>query len=409
MGVPVAGIEQVTDISRKALPVGILFSLHGPYNKISNELFKGAMLAVNQINQTDEYSFRLEPIVRDPGGNLDAYREACVELLRRQGVTHVVGCYTSSSRKEVIPVVEKYDGLLWYPSHYEGYESSPNVIYTGASPNQYLVPLISHMMAEYGNRIYCVGSNYIWSWENNRTVRQLGTPIGGEILAERYVNIGSTDVSRLVQDILEARPSFVFNSLIGSSSYEFNRCFDSAMSGSDLPRIPVCSATISEPELCATGVKQAAEIITSRVYFQSIPCVSNEYFVKEYKSRYGEESVTSEDAESAYIAVMLLAASLERAGNEEIDDVKSALHELSLNAPQGLVKIDPSNNHCYLTPCIGRSNDKGQFEILWSAGSPMKPDPYMLSSDIASFRSTYNKDVLLGESGGTETPDSDER
>lgn len=387
--------------------MGILFSLHGPYKKISNELFKGAMLAVHEVNQSKEYSFRIEPIVRDPGGNLDGYREACVELLRRQKVTHVVGCYTSSSRKEVIPVVEKYDGLLWYPSHYEGYESSPNVIYTGASPNQYLVPLISHMLAEYGNRIYCVGSNYIWSWENNRTVRQLGIPMGAELLAERYVNIGSTDISHLVQEILKERPSFVFNSLIGSSSYEFTRCFDLAMSDSGLPRIPVCSATISEPELLATGVAQGANIITSRVYFQSISSESNDSFVEKYKSRFGEDSVTSEDAESAYIAVMLLAASLERADSDEIGDAKSALHELSLNAPQGIVKIDPSNNHCYLTPCIGRSDDRGQFEILWSAGSPMKPDPYMLNSDVASFRSTYNKDVSLGESVSTGNPNTD--
>lgn len=395
------------DTSRKTLPVGILFSLHGSYKKISNELFKGAMLAVHEINQSDAYSFRIEPIVRDPGGNLDAYREASVELLRRQEVTHVVGCYTSSSRKEVIPVMEKYDGLLWYPSHYEGYESSPNVIYTGASPNQYLVPLISHMMAEYGKRIYCVGSNYIWSWENNRTVRQLSIPMGGEILAERYLNIGSADVSHLVQGILEDRPSFVFNSLIGSSGYEFNRRFDSAMAESGLPRIPVCSATISEPELLATGVEQAASIITARVYFQSIASDSNRAFVDQYKSRYGEDSVTSEDAESAYIAVMLLAASVERAGGDEIGDVKSALHELSFNAPQGLVRIDPGNNHCYLTPCIGRSDDKGQFEILWSAGSPMKPDPYMLSSDVASFRSIYNRDGLLGESDSADTPEHD--
>ncbi len=382
----------MTTASKEIVLVGFLFSLHGPYKNISNELFKGAMLAVHEINRSEDYSFRIEPVVRDPGGNLECYRTAGEDLLRLQGVKHVVGCYTSSSRKEVIPVFEKYDGLLWYPSHYEGYESCANVIYTGASPNQYLVPLMSHMLAEYGRRIYCVGSNYIWSWENNRTVRELATPIGAEVLCERYVNVGGMDVSHLIDEIMRLRPSFVFNSLIGTSSHEFIRQFATANAGSAAPPVPICSATISEPELLATGCAVASDIITSSVYFQSIDSVSNNIFVRSYKARYGENSVTSEDSESAYIAVMLLAKAIECAGTSEMGGVKKALHQLTFDAPQGAVKIDPASNHCFLTPCIGRSRADGQFDVIWSAGTPMKPDPYMLISDIASFRSMYGVD-----------------
>ena len=93
-------------------------------------------------------------------------------MLAEQGLVHVVGCYTSSSRKEVLPLFEKHDGLLWYPSHYEGFESSDNVVYTGAAPNQHIVPLAEHLLRHYGTSAYCLGSNYIWAWENNKIMRE---------------------------------------------------------------------------------------------------------------------------------------------------------------------------------------------------------------------------------------------
>jgi ABC-type branched-subunit amino acid transport system substrate-binding protein len=130
-------------------------------------MLNGALLAVDQVNKTD-LGLRIEPVVVNPGGVLSQYAALATMLLRR-GIRHVVGCYTSSSRKEVIPLFEKHDALLWYPSHYEGFESSSNVIYTGASPNQHVLPLIEYLLQHHGHRAFCVGSNYIWGWENNRT------------------------------------------------------------------------------------------------------------------------------------------------------------------------------------------------------------------------------------------------
>ena len=112
------------------------------------------------------------------------------------GLVHVVGCYTSSSRKEVLPLFEKHDGLLWYPSHYEGFESSDNVVYTGAAPNQHIVPLAEHLLRHYGTSAYCLGSNYIWAWENNKIMREAVQSAGGTVLAERYVPVGETRLRR---------------------------------------------------------------------------------------------------------------------------------------------------------------------------------------------------------------------
>lgn len=128
-------------LSKPEIPVGILFSLTGPYRTVGEEMRNGTLLAIEEINSSSEYDFRLAPKVEDPGGNLDQYRAICENLLKTKSISHIIGCYTSISRKEVIPIIEKYDALLWYPSHYEGFESSNNVIYSGASPNQHIVQI----------------------------------------------------------------------------------------------------------------------------------------------------------------------------------------------------------------------------------------------------------------------------
>ena len=126
-------------------------------------------------------------------------------MLVEQGLVHVVGCYTSSSRKEVLPLFEKHDGLLWYPSHYEGFESSDNVVYTVRHPNQHIVPLAEHLLRHYGTSAYCLGSNYIWAWENNKIMREAVLAAGGTVLAERYVPVGELDLDGIVRQILDCR------------------------------------------------------------------------------------------------------------------------------------------------------------------------------------------------------------
>ena len=137
--------------------IGVMFSTTGPYSIVARSMLNGALLAVAEQPAAN---ITIEPVVVNPGGDLASYAALSRELLH-EGIRHVVGCYTSSSRKEVIPCFEKHDALLWYPSHYEGFESSNNVIYTGASPNQHVLPLVDHVLATIGSSAFCVGSNYI--------------------------------------------------------------------------------------------------------------------------------------------------------------------------------------------------------------------------------------------------------
>ena len=371
-----------------SVPIGLVFSCTGSYRTVGEEILNGALLAVEEVNSGAGYGFRFEPKIEDPGGDLNEYRVCCEELLRNKAVRHVVGCYTSSSRKEVIPVFEKFDGLLWYPSHYEGFESCNNVIYTGAAPNQHIVPLIEYALREFGDRVYCVGSNYIWAWENNRIMREIVVACGGTIVAEKYLPVGSTDIRHFVDEIIATKPSFIFNTLIGESSYAFLRAVREAARGDpalDLGKMPITSCNLSEPELLSVGEQAAAGHIASSVYFQSKERAANRTFVSRFKARFGASKVTSADAEASYIAVKLLARAIQEAQSTEIEQVKEAVYTCEFEAPQGPVRIDPDNNHSYLTPSLGRSRANGQFEIIWSADEPLKPDPYLVRFDVRRF------------------------
>jgi len=158
-------------LTPKDVSIGVLFSVDGPYSVVSRSMLNGALLAIEQVNLAQNATIQLKPIVVNPAGDLARYSSLCIGLLS-QGVKHVVGCYTSSSRKEVIPLFEKADALLWYPSHYEGFECSENVIYTGAVTNQHVLPLADYLLECCGHSAFCIGSNYIWAWENNRILRQ---------------------------------------------------------------------------------------------------------------------------------------------------------------------------------------------------------------------------------------------
>ncbi|HZV07931.1 MAG TPA: transporter substrate-binding domain-containing protein [Gemmataceae bacterium] len=361
--------------------IGVMFSTTGPYSVVARSMLNGALLAFREIAETGS-AFSLEPVVVNPSGDLSRYRALSLALLGA-GIRHVVGCYTSSSRKEVIPCFEKFDGLLWYPSHYEGFESSDNVIYTGASPNQHVLPLVDYLASRVGSRAFCVGSNYIWAWENNRIFREALTARGGVVVAERYLSVGDTEFDQVIAAILDQHPDFVFNNLIGTSAYAFFRAFRAAcrVRGIDqATAIPVASCTLSEPELAEIGPEAVDGHLSSSVYFSSLKSPANDAFSGAYAKAFPDGPVSSADAEASHIAVKLLAAALEQAGTDDARAVRAAVANQRLFAPQGEVRIDPQTYHAWLTPRIARSGHDGQFEVLLEARSPVAPDPYLVQS-----------------------------
>jgi ABC-type branched-subunit amino acid transport system substrate-binding protein len=348
----------------------------------------GALLAIDEVNASG-LGVRLEPVLGNPAGQLHRYVTLAEDMLA-SGIKHVVGCYTSSSRKEIIPLFEKADALLWYPSHYEGFESSPNVVYTGPVANQHLLPLVDYLMRRVGPNAFCIGSNYIWAWENNRILREAIGP-AGSVVAERYFPVGSTDFAQVIDAILTARPSFVFNTLIGDSSYQFLRDLRQACQSRGLHQpdaIPVASCTLSEPELKAIGPSALDGHITSSVYFSTIDTPENARFIAAYEARFPAGPIVSADAEATYLAVRLLGQALAEAGTNDVAAVKRMVPRQVVRAPQGEVRIEADTMHASLTPRIARSGPDGRFEIIMEATGPVPADPYLIRNS-SRFGAVY--------------------
>ncbi|MBC8129499.1 MAG: transporter substrate-binding domain-containing protein [Rhizobiaceae bacterium] len=384
-------------MARRNVPIGILFSATGSYGTVGRTMLNGALLACREIAADEEAGIVPDPFVIDPESRLSGYGPAVDAMLGR-GIRHVVGCYTSSSRKEVIPIFEKRDSLLWYPAHYEGFESSENVVYTGAAPNHHILPLVDFLVARHGRRAFCIGSNYIWAWESNRILRDELGQRGGAVLAERYLPVGETDMARIVDAIIEAAPDFVFNSLIGESAYAFFRAFRAecrARGIDQVRRFPVASCNLSEPELIEIGPEAIDGHLSSSVYFAAIDSDANRRFVAAYDRAFPQGPVASAEAEAAFIAVKLLAQTLTDAGTDAVAAVRARVGGQKLDAPQGRVSIDPQTLHAYLTPRIGRSRADGQFDILMEAQDPVRPDPYLVRSSATFEQPVFRPSLRI--------------
>jgi len=371
-------------MSRPPIPLGLVFSRSGPYAMMAGEMLKSAIMAVDEVNASDAFDFRFTPHLRDPGGVVASYHTGCEELIREENVEHIVGCYTSASRKQVIPIVERTERLLWHPARYEGFESSDNVIYVGAAPNHTVVPLVRYMLEHLASEVFCVGSNYVWTWETNRVVREIVGGAGGRIVAERLLELGETAIEHIVSEIIERKPPALLNTLVGQSSYVFVRALHEAAGKAGLT-IPMLSCSLCEPELKLIGPDASVGCITSSAYFESIARPENQAFVARWKARYGADSSVSVDGQSTYVCVMLLARAIRRAGSSQVGAVRRAAANDRYDSPQGPVWVDPDNNHCFLTPRLARSIPGAQFDIFWEAEAPVRPDPYLSNLDVTSI------------------------
>jgi branched-chain amino acid transport system substrate-binding protein len=347
-------------------------------------MLNGALLGIRQINEVAA-GFRLEPLIVDPGGDPARYYQFCETMLQRQ-VRHFIGCYTSAARREILPLIEGSSSLLWHPARYEGFESSDNVIYVGAAPNQHVVPLAQHMVTHFGAEVYCVGSDYIWTWESNRVLREIVASAGGRLLAERLVPFSDTAMELIIADILRLRPPVIFNTLVGMSAYSFFRAYDQARQRVNLA--PVLSCSLCEPELRLIGKQAAAGHITCSPYFATLDNATNSAFVRDYKEAFGADAIPFADAEASYVCAMLLGRAIQNARTENASVVRKAVMTDRFDAPQGEVRIDLTNNHCFVTPRLARSTEEGTFEVFWQASGPVKPDPFLVwldtGKDLAS-------------------------
>lgn len=366
--------------------VGVLFSQSGVTAVIEESQLRATLLAIDEINQSGGVNDReLVPVIYDPASDAQTYALCAKRLMIEDGITTIFGCYMSSSRKAVLPVVERLNGLLWYPTLYEGFEFSSNVIYTGAAPNQNSAALCSYLARTHGPRFYFVGSDYIYPRESNRVMRELLYSRGCAVVGETYLDLRAKrdDFRPVMRQIKNAGADVIFSTVVGYSTVYLYEAF--AEAGLNPRWTPIASLTTTESEVRAMGFEVGAGHITAAPYFQSVTGERNESFVRRYKARYGEDEPTNMCAEAAYFQVHLFANALAQANSIETDHIKKNVFGADFDAPQGRVSVSAATSHTNLWSRVGRVDPKGQFEIVQQSSMPVWPDPFLVGRGHHGF------------------------
>ena len=359
--------------------VGVLFSQSGVMAVIEETQLRATLLAIDEINQSGGVNGReLVPVIYDPEFDAQAYALCAKRLMIEDGVTMIFGCYTSSSRKAVLPVVERLNGLLWYPTLYEGFEFSSNVIYTGAAPNQNSVSLCSYLAQTYGSRFYFIGSDYVYPRESNRVMRDLLRSRGCSVAGETYLDLRAnrSDFRPVMRQIKEVGADVIFSTVVGYSTVYLYQAF--AEAGFNARVTPIASLTTTESEVRAMGFDVAAGHVTAAPYFQSVAGERNDCFVRRYKARYGEDEPTNMCAEAAYFQVHLFANALTQTNSMEADVIKQTVLGADFDAPQGRISVSAATSHTNLWSRVGRVDRGGQFEIMHQSEMPIWADPFLV-------------------------------
>ena len=378
-----AGTQASAPASGDTIKVGILHSLSGTM-AISEVSVKDAeMMAIDELNAAGGVlGKQIEPVIEDGASDWPKFAEKAKKLLQVDKVATVFGCWTSASRKAVLPVFEENKGLLWYPVQYEGMEASPNIFYTGAAPNQQIVPAVEWLLKNKGTKFFLLGSDYVFPRTANKIIKAQLAAMGGELVAEEYTPLGHTDYSTIVNKIKAAKPDIVFNTLNGDSNVAFfKQLKDAGITSKDLT---TCSVSVAEEEVRGIGAENMAGHLVSWNYYQTTDTPENTKFVANYKAKYGADRVTDDPIEAAYDAVYLWSEAVKKAGSADVDKVKEAAKGLEFKAPEGTVKIEGENQHLWKPVRIGEVQADGSIKEIWSTTEAVKPDPYLKSYDWAA-------------------------
>src|SRR4051812_3354570 len=341
------------------IKVGILHSLSGTMAISETSLKDVALMTIEEINKGGGVLGRkLEPVVVDPASNWPLFAEKAKELIQGQGVAVTFGCWTSVSRKSVLPVFEELNGLLFYPVQYEGEESSYNVFYTGAAPNQQAIPAVEYLMSKEGGgakRWVLLGTDYVYPRTTNKILRYFLTSKGvaeADIL-EKYTPFGHSDYQTIVAEIkkfAQGKRTAVVSTINGDSNVPFYK--ELANQGLKAADIPVVAFSVGEEELRGIDTKPLVGHLAAWNYFMSINNPQNEAFIKKWKAYVvanklpdAEKRVTNDPMEATYIGIHMWAQAVEQAGTTDVDAVRQAVAGQTFVAPDGFtIKMDEKNH-----------------------------------------------------------------
>ncbi|WOD11058.1 urea ABC transporter substrate-binding protein [Pseudomonas sp. NyZ704] len=363
----------VTDDTVK---VGILHSITGTMAISETGSVEAEMLAIEQINAMGGVLGRQIEIVQEDGASdWPTFAEKSRKLLTQDKVAAVFGCWTSASRKAVLPVFEKENGMLYYPTFYEGLEQSKNVIYTGQEATQQILAGLDWIAKEKDAKtFYLVGSDYIWPRTSNKIARKhIENVLGGTVVGEEYYPLGNTNFGSLINKIRLKKPDVVYSSIVGGSNVAWWKQLNAA--GITADRQTIMTISVTEDEVLGIGGENMVGFYSSMKYFQSLENDNNSEFVKAFKARWGEDSVIGDVTQAAYLGPWLWKAAVEKAGSFDVDAVSAASPDIELtSAPEGYVKIH-GNNHLWSKLRVGEWQADGQAKVVYES-ELIEPNPF---------------------------------
>lgn len=364
------------DTSGPTIKIGFVNSLSGTM-AISEKTVNDALhLAADEINAAGGVlGKQLEIAEEDGASEPTIFAEKATKLISQDCVAAVFGGWTSASRKAMLPVFEEKNSLLFYPVQYEGLEASKNIFYTGATTNQQIVPAMDYLKSQGVTQLFLVGSDYVFPRTANKIINAYAAANGITIVGEEYAPLGHTDFSTIVNKLKSSGAGAVFNTLNGDSNVAFFKEYKNAGLGPN--GLPVVSVSIAEEEVAGIGLENVEGQLAAWNYFQTIDTPVNQTFVAAFKAKYGENRVTSDPMQSAYVSLYLWKLMVEKADSFAVEDVVAAADGVTFDAPEGTVVVDGDNHHISKTALIGEIRSDGLLHTIWSSGSPIEPDPFL--------------------------------
>ncbi|TCK71655.1 urea ABC transporter substrate-binding protein [Acidipila rosea] len=372
VGIGLSGPLSAQDATVK---VGVLHSMSGTM-AISEVTVKNAtMLAIDQVNASGGVlGKKIVPVIEDGASDPAIFSQKAQKLIQQDKVVTVFGGWTSASRKAMLPVFERFHSLLWYPVQFEGNECSPNIMYSGAQPNQQILPALQWAFEKGKKRVFLLGSDYVFPRTANLILKKHILHDGGTVAGEEYVPLGGTDFSSIITKIKMAKPEVIFSTLNGDSNVSFFKQL--AAAGITQSQLPVMSFSIAEQEAKAMGPSLVNGSYAAWNYFESLNNPANKKFIAAYKAKFGANAVLDDPMVHGYIDVLMWAAAVKKAGSFDPNAVRKAATELgATSSPMGQVQF-ADNQSLYQTAYVGQLQPDGQFKVLWQSKEPLRPDPY---------------------------------
>ncbi len=385
-----AGLSS-TVLAADTIKVGVLHSLSGTMAISETSLKDMALFTIDEINaKGGVLGKKLEPVVVDPASNWPLFAEKARQLLTRDKVAVTFGCWTSVSRKSVLPVYEELNGLLFYPVQYEGEEMSPNVFYTGAAPNQQAIPAVEYLMSKDGGeakRFFLLGTDYVYPRTTNKILRAFlkSKGVKDSDIEEVYTPFGHSDYQTIVGNIKKfsaGGKTAVISTINGDSNVPFYK--ELGNQGLKSTTTPVVAFSVGEEELKGIDTKPLVGHLAAWNYFMSVKNPVNSKWIADYKAwakkkgmANADKLVTNDPMEATYVGIQMWAEAVKKAGTTDVNAVRKAMAGVSVNAPSGFtLKMDEKNHHLHKPVMIGEVRPDGQFSVVWKTKTPVRAQPW---------------------------------